>query len=131
MLVDLKGAYDTVWKRGLMYKLMKAVQCRQVCDLICKMLSDRFLQVFMNDQCSSIKKLNNGLPQGSVLSCLLFNIYIHDLPPSKSRKFLYADDMTYAYQHQQFQEINQVLSEDMAPFVKYCKNWRLRQRVSI
>lgn len=52
-------------------------------------------------------------------------MYNHDLPPSIARKFLYADDMAYAFQHKLFSEINKVLTRDMAIFVRYCKHWRL------
>ena len=125
VFIDLSSAYDTVWKMGLMYKLVKAVPCLQLCDVICSILSDRYFQVLLDDKLSSIKKLNNGLAQGSVLACVLFNLYVHDLPPSASRKFLYADDKAYAYQHKKFKRINRVLTEDMANYVEYCKNWRL------
>ena len=89
------------------------------------MLSDRLFQILVSDQRSQFKKLNNGLPQGSVLSSLFFNLYIHDLPPSKSRKFLYADDMAYAFQHPSFNHLNKTLIEDMTTFVRFCKQWRL------
>lgn len=125
VFIDLSAAYDTVWKRVLMYKLARAIPCLEICDLICNILSDRLFQVFLNDQKSGVRKLNNGLAQGSVLSCLLFNLYVHDLPPSTSRKFLYADDKAYACQHKSFQELNRTLNEDMASYVKYCRNWRL------
>lgn len=88
VFIDLTAAYDTVWKRGLLYKLIKVVPCLAICDVLCNMLSDRQFMVLLNDRQSRFKKLNNGLAQGSVLSCLLFNLYIHDLPPSESRKFL-------------------------------------------
>lgn len=125
VLIDLSAAYDTVWKKGLMYKLVKVLPCLQLCDVICNILSDRYFQVLLDDKLSSTKKLNNGLPQGSVLACILFNLYIHDLPPSMSRKFLYADDKAYAYQHKNFRTINKVLTKDMTSYVQYCKNWRL------
>lgn len=125
VFIDLTAAYDTIWKKGLMYKLVKAVPCLQICDLICNMLSERLFQVLINDEKSRLRKLNNGLPQVSVLSPMLFNLYVHDLPPSTSRKFLYADDMAYAAQHKCFHAINQILTNDMEGFVTYCKRWRL------
>lgn len=125
VFIDLTAAYDTVWKKGLLFKLIKVIPCLQICDLLNNMLSDRLFNVLLNDQCSRFKKLNNGLAQGSVLSCLLFNLYIHDLPPSISRKFLYADDKAYACQHESFDKINRILTKDMAEFVRYCKKWRL------
>ena len=125
VLIDLTAAYDTVWRNGLLFKLIKAVPCIRICNIISSMLRDRLFQVLLNDQKTRTRKLNNGLAQGSVLSCLLFNLYIHDLPQSRSRKFLYPDDMAYAFQHKQFSEISRILTNDMTAFVHFCKNWRL------
>lgn len=125
VFIDLTAAYDTVWKKGLLYKLIKIIPCLRIIDTVANMLTDRLFRILLNDQCSRFRKLNNGLAQGSVLSCLLFNLYTHDLPTSISRKFLYADDMAYAVQYKLFSEINKALSKDMSIFVRYCKEWRL------
>lgn len=130
VFVDLTAAYDTVWKRGLMYKLLEVIPCLAVCDIICNMLSDRIFQVFMNGKSSSKLKLNNGIPQGSVLAPLLFNLYVSDLPNSLARKFMYADDVAYAFQGKDARDIEQALSSDMDDFVIYCKNWRLNPSIT-
>ena len=75
-------------------------------------------------------KLNDGIPQGSVLAPLLFNLYIHDLPSSTARKFLYADDSAYAVQGRDILWIEQTLKSDMASLMKYCQNWRLNPSVT-
>lgn len=51
-----------------------------------------------------------------------FNLYIHDLQPYKSKKFLYSDDMAFVFQHSEFQQLNTTLTEDMLSFVQFCKN---------
>ena len=46
-------------------------------------------------QGSWLRRMKNGVPQGSVLSPMLFNIYIIDLPETTSRKYGYADDLAF------------------------------------
>ena len=43
---------------------------------------------------SSIKPVNIGVPQGSLLGPVLWNIYVDDMPAGYSRAIKYADDTT-------------------------------------
>ena len=61
---------------------------------IMDMLSNRSFVVHTNDgQRSRLRRMKNGVLQGSVLSPMLFNIYISDLPETTSRKYGYAEDV--------------------------------------
>ena len=86
------------------------------------MLTDRRFRVFIGDKTSKFRTLNNGLPQGSVLAPLLFNLYTSDLPQTISRKFIYADDLALTYRHNDFNTLENALSTDLDTMYQYFKN---------
>lgn len=52
------------------------------------------------------RRQNNGLPQGSVLAPIIFNIYTNDQPIGKQTKhFIYADDLAITIQRKSFKEV--------------------------
>ena len=52
----------------------------------------------MNGQSSSWKLVKSGVPQGSVLGCLLFLIYINNLPDNLEPNCkIFADDSSLFY----------------------------------
>ena len=90
-------------------------------------LDQRSFRVHMGDDVSSWRRQVNGLPQGSVLAPTLFNLYTNDLPVTRSRRFIYADDICCALQAETFSEIECTLTADLA---KYCQLWRLKPSTS-
>ena len=94
MFLDLTAAYDTVWHRGLHMKLLRAIPDRHMVGFIMEMLPNRSFVVYTSEgQRSRLRRIKNGVPNGSVVSPMLFNIYISDLPETTSRKCGYADDL--------------------------------------
>ena len=80
VLVDLTAAYDTVWHQGLTLKLLRSVPDRHLVRFLCTILSNRsFILKTSDGQASRPRRLRNGVPQGSVLAPMLFNI-IHQRP---------------------------------------------------
>lgn len=125
VFVDLTAAYDTVWREGLLYKLLSKIPCTKTVSLINNMLCDRSFQIVMGESKSKIRKLNNGLPQGSVLAPTLFNLYISDLPQTRSKKFGYADDLALAACSKTIDEASNILTEDLSMMSNYFADWRL------
>ena len=69
-------------------------------DLHLELISNRSFVLKTSDgQQSRLYRLKNGVSQGSVLAPLLFNIYIHDLPDTISKKYGYADVLAILHIH--------------------------------
>ncbi len=125
VFLDLTAAYDTVWHTGLLYKLSKSMPYWFI-RLVELLLSNRRFRVHMGSDTSSWRLQRNGLPQGSVLAPVLFNLYTNDLPVTNARKFTYADDICLASQGQFFSELECSLSSDLTRMSHYCRQWRLK-----
>jgi hypothetical protein len=93
IFIDLTAAYDTVWRDELMLKFMRVVSCSKISRLLNNMLSNRYLQVILGDKSSRWRRLNNGLPQGSVLAPILFNLYMSHIPITVAKQFQYAGNI--------------------------------------
>ena len=70
--------------------------------------------------------MRNGLPQGSVLAPLLFNIYTYDLPSMTSQKYAYDDDLALLYVSQYCKAVEDTLSQDMTTLLAYLQTWWLK-----
>ena len=75
---------------------------------------------------SRLRRLKNGVPQGSVLVSLLFNIYTYDLPSMISKKFAYADDLALLHSSGNWKDLEGTLSQDMSTLSAYLQTWRLK-----
>ena len=112
IMIDLKSAFDTVNISILLQKL-ELYGIRGIALAWMKSyLENRRFQIKFNKTYSSVRTLDIGLPQGSIISPIYFIIYINCLPLVSNKLFstLYADDTNFSYTDKNFHEMVQTIN---------------------
>ena len=120
LFVNLTAAYDTVWHRGLTCRLLRLLPDKHMVRMIMELVRNRSFTLTTGDSKQSrLRRLKNGVPQGSVLAPLLFNIYTYDLPSMIFRKFAYADDLALLHSSGNWKDLDGTLGQDMSTLSAY------------
>lgn len=96
VLLDLSAVFDTTYHRTLEHRLWEMGVKGKALDWLKTYLSDRTSTVQLGTLISHCRSVDKGVPQGSILSPMLFNLYVAPLARViRSHGFdtvLYADD---------------------------------------
>ena len=79
VFVDFQEAYDRVWRKGLLLKMQRMGIQGKMYSWIKDFLNQRTMQTKVENEISEKRVQEEGLPQGSSLSCTLFLIFLNDL----------------------------------------------------
>lgn len=127
VFLDVEGAFDTVWHDGLLFKLQSLGLPAYLLNIIASFLSDRTFQVRVNSCLSERRPMRAGVPQGAILSPLLFNIFCHDIPVNESLLTAsYADDTLLMSQGSDLEFAIEQLQMGLDTVAEWFRRWGLR-----
>ena len=132
--IDFKKAFDSVWHAGLFYKLLHYKIGGRFYDLIKNLYSKTKCSIKCADKRTEFFNYQKGVQQGCILSPMLFNLYLNEIPflldrentdsitlpnGSKLNCLLYADDLVLvSHSAKGLQKAPSILA-------KYCNDWLL------
>uniref|UniRef100_A0A8C5PGW6 Reverse transcriptase domain-containing protein n=1 Tax=Leptobrachium leishanense TaxID=445787 RepID=A0A8C5PGW6_9ANUR len=123
--LDFSKAFDTVPHRRLINKLQSLSLDSNIVDWIRQWLSDRQQRVVVNGVYSAQGLVTSGVPQGSVLGPILFNIFISDIAEGINGKVcLFADDTKICNRVDVPGGISQ-MTNDLGKLKKWSELWQL------
>ncbi|GFW54569.1 RNA-directed DNA polymerase from mobile element jockey [Trichonephila clavipes] len=100
VFLDIQKAFDRVWRDGLIFKLINYNFPPLMIKLISSYLSERNFSVRINDIYSSHRPTEAGVTQGTLISPLLFNIYVNENPKHDNTILcMFADDTAILATH--------------------------------
>ena len=79
IFLDLSNAFDRCWNKGVLLKLLDLGIKGNMLNWIANFLDNRQISVRVDGELSESLDTENGCPQGSVLSPLLFNVIMNSL----------------------------------------------------
>jgi len=111
ILADFSKAFDTVDYKILLEELHRLGFSKKLLFLLKDYLSDRQQYVQIDDNASDRLHVEFGVPQGSILGLILFNLYVTTICSNGNSKYLiYADDTTLL-RHTKVKDLPQIINE--------------------
>ena len=128
VLLDYSAAFDKVWRQRLLETMLDQGIPQPIVRWIDCFLSNRQAKVRYGDNMSRSRTFSQGLPQGSVLSPLLFIIYINNLAKELSDTdtvVMFADDVGILVTRREAKDAEVRAQELVDIVVKWSKKWKL------
>ena len=124
-MVDLEGAYDCVWRAGLLKKLHNAGIRGRLYLFIQQYLTGRTVKSTVNSHTSHEFTTMLGLPQGGIVVVFLFIFYITDMTYRIPKKIGFADDLNAWVIHKDVLSAIRQTKTNCEELITWCKKWRM------
>jgi retron-type reverse transcriptase len=111
---------------GLLYKLKCLNTPTVIFNIIKSFLHSRSFTVQIDGTKSDVKQINAGVPQGSKISPILFNLYISDFPTSTNTEIaLYADDSVIYSSSDKIENVTANIQTHLDKILKWAQKWKI------
>lgn len=134
--LDIEKAFDSAWFEGIIYKMLHTFNFNiNVCRLVYNFLINRTAQVKVKETLSPAFTPAAGVPQGSVLGPLLYNIFTADIPlPSHHYPSIftlcYADDTIIFSSDRNIERTSRHMQAYLSKLYLYFDKWKLKVNIS-
>ena len=125
--IDFTKAYDTVWRRRLLEKLVIQGAPTYLVRYIFNWLFYRKNRVRFNNVFSEEYDTDMGIPQGSPISVQLWKSYISDIPLNDKSHNAYMDDIIFWRSAKSAEELHTLMQAD----AKELTEWIDKNRLSV
>ena len=128
-LFDYTKAFDTVWRTGLLRKMLDKGIPATFIRWTKAWLVNRMAKTVIGEDHSRARIFKEGLPQGAVLSPLLFSIFIDDLLSQFDRSTLvsaFADDLALACSDKDKEVASTNMQAEIERVVEWSERWGLQ-----
>ena len=121
ILMDLSKAFDCLPHDLLLQKLDAYGLSNSAVDLLQSYLEKRKQCVKIGSHVSDWRNIIKGVPQGSILGPLLFNVFINDIfhVVKHSQLYNYADDNTLSFCHSDISTLKSSLEQDSIRIIEW------------
>lgn len=126
--LDIEKAFDSVWHNGLIHKLVFSQIPTYLVKIISSYLNQRSCRVFLQGTLSDVYNASAGVPQGSILGPILYNIYTSDVPrlPGGGKLSFFADDSAISYSGRVINHLINNLQKGLDCYIDYLTDWKIQ-----
>ncbi|KAJ3655524.1 hypothetical protein Zmor_014651 [Zophobas morio] len=129
VFIDIERAFDKVWHDELIYKFIKRQINPKFIMLLDWFLHNRSCRVKIHNTLSQPVNIRAGVPQGSVLSPILYSVYCSDFPfadTPRTKTRMFADDTAIWASHRNPDRAILLTQEALRRAEKWSNDWRVK-----